>query len=127
MDQIDLYDRLAGSLQDTIIVDGHVLMYKNGSKWHLCLNKRNGGFGNACGQGGPENPHRTLGHNEDFYKDIFIKSTEVMEPREALEQDRICTNCRRVMEREFDFDRVIVAVSGDISDDIGHFAEKVEE
>lgn len=130
MTQVDFYNDLSEANPETMELHGMVLMHKNNSKWHLCK-KRASSIGHACGSGAPTDP------NSSFYADVqenynevrFEKATEVETPKEALEHNRMCHQCQRILQREFDLERLIVAVSEDTPIDVAveRFVNRREE
>lgn len=126
MDKFNFYDDLASQSPETIEVDGHVLMNKNKHKWHLC--KSSAGprskVRHACGSSGPSDPNRSR-----YAHGSFQRNAEVATPEESVEYDRVCTNCLRVIEKEFPVERLVIAVSHEDSIDLAveKFAERRNE
>lgn len=122
MSNVDFYEALEGEPPDTIVVSGLVLMNKNKNKWHLCKKGGNKPT-HACGNGGPTDPNRTSAFGDDYYEARFEKSTDIVEPIEALEQGRLCSFCERIIKKEFDFEQVTVTVGASEADDIERFVK----
>lgn len=117
MNQIEFYDRLSDKPPETMEIKGKVLMNKNSSKWHVCK-KKAASIGHACGSGIPINPNNTSSfHTKGSHISHFEKETSVVGVKESLEYDRMCKNCMRIIQDEFDLERMIIAVPADPSPD----------
>lgn len=127
MDQTNLYQAISDSPPETNIINGRILLANNKNKWHLCASSATS-VEHACGQGAPYNPDsdRTI-MSDEYVKSQFQKNTEVSTPKQALEKGRICSNCLRIMEREFDLTRMVIAVGDDRAENIERFTDKLEE
>jgi len=126
MTAIDFYDDLSGEPPETIDLNGGVLIHKNKNKWHLCQ-KKAASVGHACGNGGPPNPHRTGYTSDDYYTARFNKSCEVVTPAQALEKNRVCSFCERILEDEFNLERIVIATTPTESHDVKRFREKRDD
>jgi len=128
MTEVDFYNDLDDANVDTIQLNGSgiVLVHKNNDKWHLC---KKGGVTvtHACGNGGPINPNKSGYTNDDYYKVRFEKSCELVEPAGALEKNCLCTFCERILEDEFNMERMVVATTESENYDIQRFKNKREE
>lgn len=113
MSKVDFYDDLSDEPSGTIAIRGNVLMSKNKNKWHLCKQGDRKPI-HACGNGSPTDPNPGDPYlDDDYYEVRFNKSADVVGVREALEKDRHCSFCKRIIKDEFDLERVVVAVPSD--------------
>jgi len=127
MNEKKVYDTLAMAIPGTMHVGGLVLMNKNDTKWHLCK-KDASSVRHACGNGAPTDPNRTSGYSDGFHERQFNKSAEVATPEGGLELGRMCSSCERIMQDEFNIERLTIAVSTDeqIENTLRRVREKIE-
>lgn len=131
MNKIDFYNKLADESIGTIDIDGTVLVGTNNNKWHVC--KNSGGYVSyVCERGGPSNPNRNGAFDDEYYTSIFNNSTECCGVKESIEYDRVCSNCLRKIEDEYDLRRMVIAVPDDPEPDatkglVERFVERLSE
>jgi hypothetical protein len=128
MTAVDFYRDLSSEPPDTIDLNGGVLIHKNKNKWHLCK-KAAANVTHACGNGGPPNPDRTSMYSDDkkYYERALERSSETVTPAQALEKNRVCSFCERILEDEFNLERVVIATTATESHDVKRFREKRED
>lgn len=117
MNKLEFYEALSGAPPETTDINGTVMMNKNKSKWHLC-EKGGSRPTHACGSGGPMNPNTSSSFSSaDYYESQFKKNADLVTPREALEKERMCKNCKRLVKDEYDLERIILAVPEEVEPD----------
>jgi hypothetical protein len=124
MDELKFYDLLSKAANDTMSIHGKILSHRNNNKWHLCK-RGSSSIVHACENGSPPDLSAKL-HNRSYLQGIVERSCSVEEPAEMLERSRICSFCERILEDEFNIERIVVATTDDKSADMRRFEEKRE-
>lgn len=113
----EFYDELSDAQIETLELDGRILTRRNNSKLHACK-KGAAGVRFLC--------------REKAIRDRYGLSSAlgIMNTREFIESERLCKNCKRMIQNETGYLRVTLAIEEgeDINvDTLERLAAKVEE
>lgn len=113
----DFYDELCDADVGTVELDGRILTRRNNSLLHACKK----------GAANVEFLCQSKKIRDGPYG--LSSALDIMTTREFVESERLCKNCKRIIQEETEWNRLVVAVSDDepIDAAVERFTEKRNE